>query len=194
MRIHYDAGETGLADVGYTIFSANGDVYSARTTNGVTEEPAGSGSYGVTVSDSTLMGRTVVWDHGVGTIGASETFMDIAAAVANIMGGTGELYIGSGLGDNQYIDWLTGISDEPIAKAIIRVFPYDQGVADFTDCKARVITEADGRFELWLEAGWYVMRVEKASTLIKTIVFEVEQTAVPFGVSVGDGIDVGAGF
>ena len=81
-----------------------------------------------------------------------------------------------------------------IAKAIIRVFPYDQGVADFTDCKARVITEADGRFELWLEAGWYVMRVEKASTLIKTIVFEVEQTAVPFGISVGDGIDVGAGF
>jgi len=73
MRTHLDVGATDVSP-GFTIYNDDGSVYAARSTTGVTEEPAGSGSFGVTIADSVLAGRAVVWTLTAGGIGASEAF------------------------------------------------------------------------------------------------------------------------
>lgn len=85
MRITVDTSPvwTGLVGtIGYTIYDADGTVLQARSTEGITEVPAGSGIYGVSVLDSLLAGNQVVWDTGgVNPIYAYETFDDELAAV-----------------------------------------------------------------------------------------------------------------
>lgn len=62
------------ASVFYTLLNPDKTVAQARTSTGVTELVAGSGSYGVEVSDSVLLGKTAVWDiNGTAKV-ATETF------------------------------------------------------------------------------------------------------------------------
>lgn len=97
----------------------------------------------------------------------------IVQAIQTAMSPAGELYVGQGLGANYYEDWLTGVNDAPIANAIIRVFPYVNGIANFDSCSARTITESDGRFVLFLDSGFYVLRVEKAGVVLMTEIITV---------------------
>jgi hypothetical protein len=69
----FDAGQTGLTGaVGVTVYEEDGSLYAARTMTGITEPVAGSGVYSVADPDPDLT-LTLVWDVGVGTVGASET-------------------------------------------------------------------------------------------------------------------------
>ncbi len=72
MLITCETGITGLTP-GYTILNADKTEYAARTTTGITD--LGGGTYAATVADSTLAGRTVLWDTGEVTPRyATETF------------------------------------------------------------------------------------------------------------------------
>jgi hypothetical protein len=74
------------ADVRYAVLESDGSVHQARTATGVTELLAGSGVYGVTVADSILAGRTVLWDIDGTTKAAGEAFPDIQSMQARILG------------------------------------------------------------------------------------------------------------
>jgi hypothetical protein len=50
------------ASVYYQVLNTDKSVSVARTLSGVTELVAGSGIYGATIADSTLAGKTIVWD------------------------------------------------------------------------------------------------------------------------------------
>jgi hypothetical protein len=74
MLLTFNAGSsnTGLTGtIGFTLYNAEGTLYAARTTAGITEAPAGSGSYHVVLSD-TLAGKEIVWTLSVGGNGAGE--------------------------------------------------------------------------------------------------------------------------
>lgn len=77
--------EFGTANTGATvcfrILNADKSVFAARTATGVTELVAGSGVFGVQVTDSDLAGRTVVWDIDGTAKTASETFLDALTEV-----------------------------------------------------------------------------------------------------------------
>ena len=67
----FDAGQSGLVGtIGVTVLNPDGTEHTARTTAGVTEPVAGSGVYHLASPGTDL---TLVWDMGVGTIGASAT-------------------------------------------------------------------------------------------------------------------------
>ena len=73
ITVDFGAVNSG-ASVYYRILNADKTVSQARTNTGVTELISGSGIYGVEVTDSLLLGKTVLWDiDGTGK-GASETF------------------------------------------------------------------------------------------------------------------------
>lgn len=77
MRCTLDTGGlTGLTGtLGYTLYNADGTVYQARATAGITEVPASSGIYGVVVADDVLAGRMIVWDTDNGApLYGSESF------------------------------------------------------------------------------------------------------------------------
>jgi hypothetical protein len=73
-------GLTGLTGtLGYALYNADGTLYQARATTGITEVPASSGLYGVAVSDSILAGRMIVWDtdNGAPLYGSEEFPSDL---------------------------------------------------------------------------------------------------------------------
>lgn len=75
MLITADFGSVNTgASVYYRVLNPDKTVAVARTNSGVTELISGSGVYGVEVSDSTLLGKTVVWDIDGTSKAASETF------------------------------------------------------------------------------------------------------------------------
>lgn len=79
MRIMLDihGAESEVVEIGYAIYNADGSLYRARTTEGITETPPGSGTYGADVDDAEIAGRSVVWDTGGDTPEyASESFPD----------------------------------------------------------------------------------------------------------------------
>ncbi len=65
----FGVGQTGLVNtVGYALINANNVVNTNRTTSGITERPAGSGTYAATVTfpDGFIVGE-IRWDTGGGT-------------------------------------------------------------------------------------------------------------------------------
>jgi len=91
---------------------------------------------------------------------------NIVAALLAAMSPVGSLVLGNGTGSVEYSDYLLGPNNTPITNVIIRVFPYDNGVVDFTTCVARTAPEADGRFVFYLDPDSYIMRIERGSTLV----------------------------
>ncbi len=83
--VHFGVARAGLETVGYKILAADKTSYASRTTTGVTE--LADGIYGVTVADSDLAGRTIVWDTGGDDpVYATETFggLDTLRAVRTV--------------------------------------------------------------------------------------------------------------
>lgn len=79
----FGAVNTGLS-IYYQILNPDKSVFVSRTNSGVTELVAGSGLYGVEIADSTLIGRTVVWDiNGTGKT-CSESFDNTPPAQATV--------------------------------------------------------------------------------------------------------------
>ena len=75
MLITASFGNTNTGkSVYYRLVNQDTTTAQARTNSGVVELVSGSGLYGVTVSDSTLAGKTVIWDIDGTSKTASETF------------------------------------------------------------------------------------------------------------------------
>jgi hypothetical protein len=85
LLITFDTGKTGLETVGYQILNDDGTEYAARTITDVAEIGT-SGSYGVTVDNADLAGRTVVWDTGeVTPVFHTESFSSILGLQGTVL-------------------------------------------------------------------------------------------------------------
>lgn len=69
----FGSRNTGCS-VFFTLLNPDKTVRQARTSAGITELVAGSGIYGVEISDTLLAGGTAVWDIDGTTKAAEETF------------------------------------------------------------------------------------------------------------------------
>src|SRR5262245_56753315 len=68
MLAQLGVGQAGLVGtVGYALYNADGSLNTPRTTAGVTERPAGSGTYAAAVAFADGFAGEVRWDTGGGT-------------------------------------------------------------------------------------------------------------------------------
>lgn len=65
--VDFGTQSSGLATVGYRLLNADGTTNLARTTAGVVEAPAGSGSYQALVTFPDAFSGKLVWDDGQGS-------------------------------------------------------------------------------------------------------------------------------
>ncbi|HZO90523.1 MAG TPA: hypothetical protein VFB38_19505 [Chthonomonadaceae bacterium] len=65
--VDFGTSKTGLTTVGYRLLNADGTVNTARTTAGVVEAPAGSGSYQAAVTFPDGFSGKLTWDTGEAT-------------------------------------------------------------------------------------------------------------------------------
>ena len=75
---------------------------------------------------------------------------------------TGYLIVGQGLGITQYTNTLAGTQGDPLIGVTVKAFSYIDEEADFDSTLALDITDVTGLFELWLDPGSYILRVEKS--------------------------------
>jgi hypothetical protein len=71
MLAHFGKASTG-ATAYYRLLNSDKTEHAARTTAGVTETPAGTGTFGVEVAEATMSGRTILWDLNGTTMYAAE--------------------------------------------------------------------------------------------------------------------------
>jgi hypothetical protein len=79
---------------------------------------------------------------------------------------SGEILVGPGVGSIKYEDTILGTRSRPVIGARAKAYPYVDSLADFDDLRAFCKTDEHGTFSFWLDAGQYVLRVEKSGTVI----------------------------
>ena len=78
-------GRTNLSTVGYALYNPDGTLHTARATDGVTERPAGSGTYGADATIPYGFTGELRWDTGE----------VVPARVSTVLDGGGELTVES---------------------------------------------------------------------------------------------------
>lgn len=109
---------------------------------------------------------SVIYGDWSESIQILETTMDLAD-VLNLKS-TGYIIVGQGLGSTKYSENLTGVADRILVNYIVKIYDYTGQVANFDELLAMDITDGAGLFEVWLDAGDYIIRVEKEGVALLT--------------------------
>lgn len=87
--VNFGISKASLSTVGYALYDADGTLHTARSTTGVTERPAGSGTYGVDVTLPSGFVGEIRWDTGEATPAyASEAIDGGGELSASLLSGT----------------------------------------------------------------------------------------------------------
>lgn len=168
--VHFGVARAGLETVGYKILAADKTSYASRTTTGVTE--LADGIYGVTVADSDLAGRTIVWDTGGDDpVYATETFggLDTLRSVQ-----TKTNYLPSATAGSAGGVLIAGENAPTTFKA---TQDYEAALSIISENGNGLIIEAQGGGDGHGEPGWGVLVGSAGSS---ALVFEGKQYGVTF--------------
>jgi hypothetical protein len=98
---------SALSTVGYTVLTESGTTEAARTTTGVNEHPAGSGTYGASITLADGFSGTIAWDTGGGSPLTAYDEINIPASSGGGGGGGGGGSSSAALSDSAaFTDWV----------------------------------------------------------------------------------------
>jgi hypothetical protein len=119
--------------------------------------------------------ETISIDDNLATIIADAVRVELGQEL-NLLGNltaTGHIIVGQGTGSTQFTNSVDfGVSRQKQGY-IIKAYALVNNTVNFSNIDAMDTTDINGRFDLWLDPGFYILRVEKNGAAVDTVEIEV---------------------
>ena len=121
--------------------------------------------------------NAAVWGNEDGLRSLSDNQYDIIADRVDIELGnlvsTGYVIVGQGLGSTHYTNNVDFGPSRQKSGYIVKAYELINNIVDFSDIHAMDTTDINGTFDLWLNPGSYILRIEKNGAAVDTVEIEV---------------------
>ena len=119
--------------------------------------------------------ETISIDDNLATIIADAVRVELGQEL-NLLGNltaTGHIIVGQGTGSTQFTNSVDfGVSRQKQGY-VIKAYALVNNTVNFSNIEAMDTTDINGRFDLWLDPGFYILRVEKNGAAVDTVEIEV---------------------